>query len=256
MVGRNISIKHNDAACTIEMNNPGKMNALTGEVIGELQAALTDISADRETRVVVLQGAGGNFCSGADLAFLGANCTPQDSYRVMERVGGLIKSMRELPQPVICKVRGVAYGGGANLALSGDFVIAAHGARICEVFVNVGLTLDCGGTYLLPRLIGMMQARALALLGEELDGKTAAAMGLIYKCCPDEELDREVDSLAAILSRKPRSALATIKKGLNRSFDMTLDEALDWEASYQSLLLQGAEHKQALAALLESKKKK
>lgn len=256
MVGRNISIQHNGATCSIEMNNPGKMNALNGEMVRELQEALMDISADREISVVVLQGAGGNFCAGADFAFLGANRAPEDTYRQMERVGALIASIRELPQPVICKLQGVAYGGGANLALSGDFVVAAHGARICQAFVNIGLTLDCAGAYLLPRLVGMAQAKTLALLGEELDGRAAAAMGLIYKSCADEKIDREVDSLAATLSLKPRSALAAIKKGLNRSFDMSLREALDWEASHQTLLLQGTEHKKALAALLESKKKK
>jgi 2-(1,2-epoxy-1,2-dihydrophenyl)acetyl-CoA isomerase len=122
--------------------------------------------------------------------------------------------------------------------------------------VNIGITLDCGGTYFLPRLVGMARARALALLGEEIDGRTAAAMGLIYKSVAGDDLNGEVDSLASALARKSRSALSVIKKSLNESFDMTLEQALDREAANQSIILQGEEFKAALQALLRSKKKR
>jgi 2-(1,2-epoxy-1,2-dihydrophenyl)acetyl-CoA isomerase len=244
------------AARMLVMNNPGKMNALDREMIRALEAAFNDIAADERTRVVVLEGAGGNFCSGGDLSLLGSGINTEDAHKEMVRIGRLIKSIRELPQPVICKVQGVAYGGGANLALAGDFVMASHEARISQSFVNIGITLDCGGTYFLPRLVGMAKARALALLGEEIDGRTAAAMGLIYKSVAGDDLNGEVDSLASALARKSRSALSVIKKSLNESFNITLEEALDREAANQSIILQGEEFKTALQSLLWSKKKK
>ncbi|MGO9136074.1 MAG: enoyl-CoA hydratase/isomerase family protein [Syntrophales bacterium] len=251
-----IIIRKTERVCSLTMNCPSKMNALDQDMIKSLQAAFDGIDADGETRVVILEGAGGNFCSGADLSLLGSGISATDAYKVMMRIGKMIKKIRELPQPVISKVRGVAYGGGANLALAGDFVVASHGARISQSFVNIGITLDCGGTYFLPRLIGMAQARALALLGEECDGRTAAAIGLIYKSFNDEELNDEVDCLARALAEKPRTALSVIKKGLNESLNMTLDDVLEREAANQSIILQGEEHKEALQTLLRSKRKK
>ncbi len=256
MTEQKILTRKTGPVCTLAMNSSGKMNAMDQDMIRELQSALDSLDSDPGTRVVVLEGAGGNFCSGADLSLLGSGVGAADARGVMKRIGRLIRTLRELPQPVISKVRGVAYGGGANLALAGDFVMASHTARISQAFVNVGLSLDCGGTYFLPRLLGMARARRFALLGEELDGRTAASIGLIYQSFADNELDQEVDFLASSLSRKPLPSLSVIKKGLNRSFNMTLDEALEWEAAQQSILLQGEEHRKALQAVLQAKRKK
>ncbi|HUH65878.1 MAG TPA: enoyl-CoA hydratase/isomerase family protein [Syntrophales bacterium] len=256
MTEQRVLIRRKGPTCTLTLNSPGKMNAIDRDMIQELQAALGALKFDRDSRVVILEGAGGHFCAGADLSVLGSGINATEAHAVMTQISGLISGLRELPQPVICKVRGAAYGGGANLALSGDLVVAAHTARISQVFVNIGLTLDCGGTYFLPRLVGMARASALALLGDELDGGTAAEIGLIYKSCADEELDGKVDSLASVLAQKSPLALSVIKKGLNRSLSMTLNEALEWEAAQQSILLQGEEHKRALLALLQAKRKK
>jgi 2-(1,2-epoxy-1,2-dihydrophenyl)acetyl-CoA isomerase len=251
-----VLIRQNGTMRMLAMNSPRKMNALDREMIRALETAFDDVAADEETRVVVLEGTGGNFCSGANLSLLGSSINAEDAHKEMVRIGRLIRSIRELPQPVICKVQGVAFGGGANLALAGDFVVASHGARFSQSFVNIGITLDCGGTYFLPRLVGTVQARALAFLGEEFDGRTAASMSLIYKSFNDDELDGAVDSLGRVLSQKSRAALSVIKRGLNKSFNMTLDEALEWEAAQQSIILQGEEHHNALQALLQAKKKK
>ena len=152
-------------------------------------------------------------------------------------------------------LRGVAVGGGANLALAGDFVITADTARFCEVFIHIGLILDAGGTYFLPRLVGLVKARELALLGEEIDGKTAASIGLVYKSLPEEELDEAVDILANNLAQKSLAAMALIKKGLDESHDKSLGEILDWEAALQSVMLQTPEHKSIVQLFLDAKKK-
>jgi 2-(1,2-epoxy-1,2-dihydrophenyl)acetyl-CoA isomerase len=174
----------------------------------------------------------------------------------MKGVGKIVRTLREMPQPVIAMLKGVAVGGGANLALAGDFVIAADNARFCEIFVNIGLILDYGGTYFLPRLVGHTKARELAMLGNEIDGKTAAAIGLVYKSLPEDEIEKEVAALATTLAQKPPLALRLIKEGLEKSFDMSLKQVLDWEAAHQSIALQTPEHKEIVKLFLASKKNK
>jgi enoyl-CoA hydratase/carnithine racemase len=205
---------------------------------------------------VVLKGAGDHFCSGADISLFSESIAPQDWLVAMKGVGQIVKTLREMPQPVVTQLKGVAVGGGANLALTGDFVIAAENARFCEIFVNIGLIMDYGGTYLLPRLVGLAKARELAMLGNEIDGKTAAAMGLVYKSVPEADIETEVASLTTTLAQKSPFALRLIKEGLEKSLDMSLKETLDWEAAHQSIALQTPQHKEIVQFFLDSKKNK
>ncbi len=238
--------------CTITMNRPQVLNALHVPIMTELQAELQKVGEDREIRVVVLQGAEGNFCSGADMSLLGEGLSPVDWMPVMNLLGLLIRTIREIPQPVICKVRGAAIGGGANLALAGDFVVAARDARFGQIFVNLGVGLDGGGTYFLPRLVGLAKARELTLLGEIISGEEAAAIGLIYRSTSDEDLDRQVDSLASRLAERPLQAMALIKANLEKSLRMTLAEVLDMETAHQSIMFQSTEHQEAVRRFLKS----
>ncbi|MBW2594131.1 MAG: enoyl-CoA hydratase/isomerase family protein [Deltaproteobacteria bacterium] len=244
-----------DKICTLTLNRPGIMNAVNREMLTEFQAVLDRIAADEEIRVVILTGAGGHFSSGADMLLLDQADYSPEMLMFMRRLRKLIMAMRELPQVIICKVRGVAYGVGSNTALAGDFVVASHTARFCEVFVNIGTVLDGGGTYFLPRLVGLAKARELALLGDEFDGRTAAEIGLIYKSVPEEDLDKTVDDLARNLAGKPALAMALIKEGLENSFDMTLSQVLGWEAAHQSIMLQSRENREIVKMFLEMKKK-
>jgi 2-(1,2-epoxy-1,2-dihydrophenyl)acetyl-CoA isomerase len=161
-----------------------------------------------------------------------------------------------MPQPVIAKVRGVAVGAGANLALAADFVLAAEEARFCQIFVNIGVIPDAGGTYFLPRLVGLARARELALLGEMVDAKRAAEIGLIYRWFPDHDLDRETEMLAQKLNQKSSLAMALIKEGLEVSLDMDLDEMLEWEAAHQTIMLQTEEHQAAVNLFLKARRTK
>jgi len=242
--------------CTLTMNRPLKLNAFNFEMGQELPKVFEKIAADENIRVVVLQGAGGHFSSGADMALLSQDISAPEHLQGMKSLSRLIRTMRELPQPIICKVRGVAYGVGANLVLAGDLALAADNARICEVFVNIGVIMDGGGQYFLPRRVGLAKALELALLGEEISGREAAAMGLIHRSVPDEELDRAVETLAEKLAKKSRTALALIKEGLEGSFDRSLSEVLEWEAAHQSIMLQTREHKAAVQRFLASRKKR
>ena len=256
MSNRAVLWETREGVCTITMNRPEAMNSFGRETGPGLLEAFEGEAADPAVRVVVLTGAGGNFSSGADMGLLAEGTGPGERLAMMKGLSRLIRTMRTLPLPIVAKVRGVAYGVGSNLALASDFVIAAHDARICEVFVNIGVVLDGGGTYFLPRLVGNAKARELALLGEEVDGPAAAEMGLIYRSVPEVDLDREVDALAAKLCRRPRAALALIKEGLEGSLEMDLDQALEWEGSHQSIMLQTPEHKEAVRRFLESRGKR
>ncbi len=248
-------VQKENKIATLTLNRPKVLNAMSQEMLLQLRDAVVQIAADETIHVVVLKGAGDHFSAGADVALFSEEITPYDWLVAMKGVGKIVKTLREMPQPVVVMLKGVAVGGGANLALAGDFVIAAHDARFCEIFASIGLIIDYGGTYLLPRLVGLVRARELAMLAEEIDGRKAADIGLIYKSVSQEKLEEEVQTLAAKLAAKPPLALRLIKEGLERSFDMSLQQVLDWEAANQAVMLQTPEHKQIAKMFLEAKKK-
>ena len=247
-----VLVQTNDGVCTITMTRLHVMNALSYPMMTGMQSALEKTAEDQRIHAVVLEGAGENFSSGADMSLLQEGLSAPDWVPIMKRLGRLIQTIREIPQPVVSKVRGVAVGGGANLALSGDFVVATHNARFGQIFANLGVGLDAGGTYILPRLVGMVRARELALLGEIISGEQAASIGLIHKSVPEEDLDREVNALTSTLAGKSLQAMAVIKQALERSLNMSLKEVLDMETAQQSILFQSNEHKEAMRGFLES----
>jgi 2-(1,2-epoxy-1,2-dihydrophenyl)acetyl-CoA isomerase len=253
MSTQHLLIEKNDTIASIILNRPQMMNAMSKEMILGLRDAVQEIGSDEGIRVVILKGAGDHFCSGADLNLFTENTASYEWITAMKGVGQIVKTLREMPQPVITMLKGVAVGGGANLALAADFVIAAENARFCEIFVNIGAIMDYGGHYFLPRLVGLTKARELAMLGEEIDGKTAASIGLVYKSVPEDELEKEIETLAATLAQKPPLALRLIKEGLEKSFDTSLKDVLDWEAAHQSIALQTPEHKEIINMFLEAK---
>jgi len=256
MSSKPVLVQKKDKIATLTLNRPEVMNAMSREMIVGLWDAVKDLAADKSVQVVVLKGAGDHFCSGADINLFSEGIPADEWLVAMKGVGKIVRTLREMPQPVIAMLKGVAVGGGANLALAGDFVVAAETARFCEIFVNIGLIMDYGGHYFLPRLVGLTRARELAMLGNEIDGKTAAAIGLVYKSMPEDQLEQEVENLANTLAQKPPLALRLIKEGLENSFDMSLKQVLDWEAAHQSIALQTPQHKEIVKLFLASKKGK
>jgi 2-(1,2-epoxy-1,2-dihydrophenyl)acetyl-CoA isomerase len=255
MSSKHLIIEKNDKIATIVLNRPQMMNAMSKEMILGLRDAVLEIGSDEGIRVLIIKGAGDHFCSGADLNLFTENTASHEWITAMKGVGQIVKTIREMPQPVITMLKGVAVGGGANLALAADFVIAAENARFCEIFINIGAIMDYGGHYFLPRLVGLTKARELAMLGEEIDGHTAASIGLIYKSVPQVELEKEIEHLAVTLAQKPPLALRLIKEGLEKSLDMSLRDVLDWEAAHQSIALQTPEHKEIIKMFMDAKGK-
>jgi 2-(1,2-epoxy-1,2-dihydrophenyl)acetyl-CoA isomerase len=256
MPSEHLLVEKKNNIASIILNRPAVMNAMSKDMILGLRDAVLEVGSDEGIRVVILKGAGDHFCSGADLNLFTENSASYEWIKAMKGVGQIVKTIREMPQPVITMLKGVAVGGGANLALAADFVIAAETARFCEIFINIGAIMDYGGHYFLPRLVGLTKARELAMLGEEIDGKTAAAIGLIYRSVPRDELEKEIETLAATLAQKPPLALRLIKEGLEKSFDMSLKDVLDWEAAHQSIALQTPEHKEIVKMFMDAKGQK
>ena len=236
----------------LTLNRPERLNALTVEMADALLAALDEAEADRECRAVLLTGAGRGFCAGQDLTAIDG-ATPAAIGDLLDRYNPLIRRLRALPLPVVCAVNGVAAGAGANLALACDIVMAGEGASFVQAFARIGLVPDCGGTWVLPRLVGMARARALALLAEPLPAATAVEWGLIWRAVPDATLMEEAHALAAQLAAGPAAGLALIKRALDAAPGNDRDTQLDLERDLQVEAAASPDHAEGLRAFLEKR---
>lgn len=242
-----------DGVCTITLNRPKVLNAMTIEMFNELKQAIEEAASNPEAEVVLLRGAEGNFCSGADLSVLQSLSNPVDTDEALDVVNSFLLQLHYMDKPVVALIEGVAVGAGLNLALHADFVVATKEAVLQEPFVHIGLTTDFGGTYLLPQLVGMVQAKRLALLGERINGSEAERIGLIYKAVDPDAIEQEVEKLIATLRRLPRQALLKTKEGLGRSVERTLEQVLVWEKEQQPRLIL---HPDFQASVSEKRKRK
>jgi 2-(1,2-epoxy-1,2-dihydrophenyl)acetyl-CoA isomerase len=236
----------------ITLNRPERLNALTVEMADALSAALDMAAADENCRALVLTGAGRAFCAGQDLTAV-VGMAPGDIGHLLDRYNPLIKKLRGLPLPVICAVNGVAAGAGANLALASDIVLAARGASFVQAFARIGLIPDCGGTWFLPRLVGMARARALALLAEPLPAATAAEWGMIWQVVEDDRLMTETHALAARLAGAATHGLALAKRALDAAETNDLDRQLDLERDLQEAASASPDHAEGVRAFLEKR---
>ncbi|MFF7468620.1 enoyl-CoA hydratase-related protein [Streptomyces sp. NPDC008092] len=234
-----------DGVRTLTLNRPDRRNALDAELWEALAAALRAAGADRSVRALVLTGAGGAFCSGADISRPVTDRHPLHRMRTLTEVTLLL---HELPFPTIAKVTGVAVGAGWNLALGCDLVVATPEARFSQIFARRGLSLDCGGSWLLPRLVGLQQAKRLALLAETIDAEQARALNLVTWVVAADEVDAFVDGLTARLASGAPVALAQTKALLDEGADRTLRDALANEARAQAVNFATADVWEAYAA--------
>jgi 2-(1,2-epoxy-1,2-dihydrophenyl)acetyl-CoA isomerase len=236
----------------ITLNRPERLNALTLEMAEALIEALEAAEKDRTCRALLLTGAGRGFCAGQDLTEI-AEASAAEIGDLLDAYNPLILKLRALPIPVICAVNGVAAGAGANLALACDIVLAAQSATFLQAFAKIGLIPDCGGTWLLPRLIGDPRARALSMLAEPVSAETAAAWGMIWRAVADEQLMREAEALAARLAAGPTAALGLVKQALDESAVNDLEDQLDLEAELQEEAAENPDFAEGLRAFLEKR---
>jgi enoyl-CoA hydratase/carnithine racemase len=249
-------VERGDGVVTLTIDRPARKNAITTDMWRGLVELFDDIAQRRDDRVLVITGAGDAFCSGADLSGAGGGEAPTgagSSMAAMRNVGRAAMRLHELPIPTIAAVNGVAAGAGCNLALGCDLIIASERARFTEIFAKRGLSLDFGGSWLLPRLIGLHKAKELALLAEIIDAAEAARLGLVNRVVPHDELLAEVRALAARLVALPPLQLAVIKRQLNDGLNRSLAEAVEFEDVAQSLMFSSRDTAEAMLAFLEKR---
>ena len=243
-----------DGVCTITLNRPEVYNALNDEITFELQAAQKAAKKDTEVRVVVLTGEGKAFCSGQDLKAAAATPNRSFSDSIHKRYNPIVKGIRNMPKPVICRLNGVAAGAGCSFALACDLIVADENAKLIEVFVNIGLVLDSGSSYFLPRLLGSSKAFELATMGTRVSGKEAEGLGIVAKAVPADQLDEAVKGYTDYYAKAPTRAIGLMKKMLNKSQGASLEEMLDYEAYCQDIAGSTYDYKEGTTAFLEKRK--
>ena len=236
------------------LDNPKRKNAIPMDGWSDLERAFRDFE-DAPARILVLTGSGGEFCSGADLdpqRFEEVQSV-EDRHRRMKAVGEVALLLHRLSKPTIAAVDGVAVGAGMNLAIGCDLVVATNRARFSEIFARRGLALDTGGSWLLPRIVGMQKAKELALTGRIVDAEAAHRMGLVNRVVAVDELETTVDALAEeLLSGAPLAQMMS-KQMLNSSFASSYADALAWEAESQAVLLGSEDVTEGVAAFIQKR---
>ena len=239
---------------TITLNRPDVYNAFNVDMLTELHDAFKKAADDDEVRCVILTGAGKAFCSGQDLKdFNEKKLTFKEALE--QRYNPLIRSIVNLPKPVVCAINGVAAGAGLSLALACDYRIAVENATLIEVFINVGLVPDSGSSFFLPRIIGYAKAFEMCATGDKLTAKEAKELGLVNKLVSGNKLlMKSAEKVAGNFAAKPTKAIGMIKELLNRSFESSLDEILELEGNYQQEAGNTEDFKEGIASFLEKRK--
>ena len=245
----------NDGIATLTLNRPEVFNAFNEQQSADVIDALKSCEKDKNIRVLILTGNGKAFCSGQDLKSI-AGSKRSLSESLYKRYNPMIRAMRNLPIPIICKLNGVAAGAGCSMALASDLIIASENASLIEVFINVGLVLDSGSSYFLPRLVGSARAFELATMGTKVSAQQAYDWGMINKVVKADDLDMEVKKVAEYYQTAPTKAIALIKKMLNKSFHSDLETMLEYEAYCQEIAGKTDDYKEGVAAFIDKRKAK
>jgi 2-(1,2-epoxy-1,2-dihydrophenyl)acetyl-CoA isomerase len=239
---------------TIIMNRPDVYNAFNDDLTYELQAVFKEVAKDTKVRVVVLTGAGKAFCSGQDLKDAMSKENRSFSESIKNRYNPLILAMRNLPKPIVCRLNGVAAGAGCSLALACDYIVASEDASLIEVFINIGLVLDSGSSFFLPKMLGSLKAFELASMGSKVKGKEAHELGLVNKAVPADQLDAAVKEVTDYYASAPTKSIGLIKKMLNKALSSDLETMLQYEAYCQDIAGTSNDYKEGVGAFLEKRK--
>jgi enoyl-CoA hydratase/carnithine racemase len=239
---------------TITLDRPEKKNAMSWTMFQEIGDAFDQASNDDSVRCVIVTGAGGAFCSGADLgdpANLAAGAF--ELKERMRRINQTVSSFVSCTKPTIAKVTGIAAGAGCNLALGCDLIVASRDAAFAELFVKRGLVVDFGGSWALSRVLPLHRAKELALLGEFLSAEDAERWGLVNRLCDPSDIDAVVKDIAERLAGLPPRTVSLIKENLNRASDRSLEQNLEAEAVTQALCFSSEDTREAVTAWLEKR---
>jgi 2-(1,2-epoxy-1,2-dihydrophenyl)acetyl-CoA isomerase len=248
-------VEQNDGVLSITLNRPDVLNSFNAEMASETQAALARAASDASIRAVLLTGTGRGFCAGQDLA----EAMPKDG--VMPDLGNfvrttwnpMVRAIRTLEKPVVCAVNGTAAGAGANLAFACDIVFASSTATFIQSFSKIGVIPDSGGTFILPRLVGLHRATVLTMLADKITAQQALEWGLVYQVTVPESLAADGLACAKHLSTQPTRALGLIKRAFNQSMGVSLDAQLDYEEKLQREAGGTADYAEGVKAFLEKR---
>ena len=236
----------------IVLNRPDVLNSFNKQMGADVQNALDECAANKAIRAVLLTGEGRGFCAGQDLdEAMSPDTKIEDVVRTT--YNPIILKIRELEKPVICAVNGVAAGAGANIAFGCDLTLAASSAKFIQSFIKIGLIPDSGGTYILPRLVGMQRAAAMTMLGDKMTAEEAKDLGLIYKVIEDDKLMEEATALAERLAQMPTVGLGLTKRGLNNGLKVDLPTQLEFEAVIQAAAASSKDYQEGVNAFLEKR---
>jgi 2-(1,2-epoxy-1,2-dihydrophenyl)acetyl-CoA isomerase len=245
-----------DGVMRITLNRPDVLNSFDLAMGRQMQAALDLAAGDRTVRAVLITGAGRAFCAGQDLGSVSLDDPaglPDLGNVVAELWNPIVRRIRQLEKPVVAAVNGVAAGAGANVALACDLVLASRSASFIQAFSKLGIIPDSGGTFFLPRLVGMARATAMMFLAEKVSAEQAAAWGMIWKVCEPDHLMPEADALAMQLAAMPTRGLALTKQALNASVTNDVVAQLDQEERLQRTAGQTADFVEGVRAFLEKR---
>ena len=240
-----------DGIATVALNRPDVMNALNTQMRAEITDAM--LRGGREARVVVLTGTGRAFCSGQDLGDR-ANASNIDLERTLrDEYVPMLRAIFDCPVPTISAVNGAAAGAGANLALAADVVIATESAFFLQAFTRIGLIPDAGGTWYLPRQMGLAKAMGAALFADKITARQADAWGMIWEAVADDAFEAHWKARAAHLAKGPTAAYARVKEAIRGSFDNDLEAQLGLEARLQGQCGKTRDFKEGVVAFLEKR---
>ena len=243
-----------NGVCTITLNRPDVFNSFDQNMGRSFQLALDEAAGNRNVRCVVITGTGRAFCAGQDLKEVTSEHSPGFKVIVEETYNRSVRRICDMEKPVVAAVNGVAAGAGANIALACDFVVAKSSVKFIQAFANIGLIPDSGGTFWLPRLVGMARAKALTMLGSPLVAYEAQAMGLIHQAVDDEAFEDAVHALASKLANMPTRGLGLTKKALHAAMNHDLHAQLKLELDLQFEAAETSDYAEGVQAFLEKRK--
>ncbi len=248
-----ITTSLDEGVYVITLNRPDKYHSFIKPMAFQLQDALDKAAEDPAVRAVLLTATGKAFCAGQDLKEATEEGGPELTSIVSEHYNPIILKMRHLPKPLIVGVNGVAAGAGANIALAGDIVIATESATLIQAFSKIGLIPDSGGTFMLPRLVGLQRATALMMTADPVTAKEAVEMGMIYKTFPDDTFVDDTLAFAKKIAKMPTKGLMLTKKALNKSLTNNLENQLQCEDDLQTQAGNTHDFKEGVRAFIEKR---
>ena len=257
MAYQHILFEIEQSVARVTLNRPEVLNSFNRAMARELREALASVAEDDALRAVLLTGAGRGFCAGQDLAEASPRSDgslPDLGDFVRDGYNPIIRSIRTLEKPVVCAVNGVAAGAGANLALACDIVLASRDASFIQSFAKIGVIPDSGGTFILPRIVGLQRATALTMLAEKITAEQALEWGMVYRVVEPGGLAEAAWATATYLASQPIRGLGLIKRAFNRSLGIDLNEQLDYEEELQREAGRTADYAEGVRAFLEKRK--